>query len=51
MAIAIKGVPVLKEAVAIKFDSKAKVAIAKKSTIKFSTQVEITSKILAKAKI
>lgn len=51
MAIAIKSVPVLKESVAIKFDSKAKIAISKKSTIKFSKEVEISSKILAKAKI
>ncbi len=51
MAIAIKSVPVLKESVATKFDIRAKLAVAKKSTIKFSKQVEISSKILAKAKI
>lgn len=51
MAIAIKSVPVLKKSVAIKFDSRAKNAIARKSTVKFSKQVEILSKILSKAKI
>ena len=50
MAIAINCVPVLKESIAVKFDSNAKIASAKKSTIMFSKQVEISSKILAKAK-
>lgn len=51
MAITIKGVPVLKESAAVRFDSNAQDAIAKKSSVKFSQQVAISSKILAKAKI
>ena len=51
MAIAIKSVPVLKEDVAVRFNSNAQNYIAKKSTVKFSKQIAISSKILAKAKI
>lgn len=51
MAIAIKTVPVLKEKAAVRFDSNAQSSIAKKSSVKFSKQVAISSKILAKAKI
>jgi hypothetical protein len=51
MAIAIKGVPVLKKTAAIKFNNKARVAVSKKSSVKFSDQIEISSKILAKAKL
>lgn len=51
MAIAIKNVPVLKGAEAIRFDANAKVAIAKKSTVKFTKQIQIASNILKKAKI
>lgn len=51
MAIAIKNIPLLKEDVAVAFDSKAEAAIAKKSTIKFSKQLAVSAKILKKAKI
>lgn len=51
MANAIKAVPVLKEDVAISFNKKARAAVAKKSTVKFSKQAAISAKILAKAKI
>ncbi len=51
MAIAIKSVPVLKESVAVQFDSNARESIAKKSSVKFSRQIASASKILAKAKI
>lgn len=51
MAIAIKSVPVLKDEAAVRFDNTAKASIAKKSTVKFSKQVALSSKILAKAKI
>jgi len=51
MAIAIKSVPVLKTSAAVRFDSNAKSSIAKKSSVKFSKQAAVSSKILAKAKI
>lgn len=51
MAIAIKGVPILKDTAAVRFDNLAKASVAKKSTVKFSEQVALSSKILAKAKI
>jgi hypothetical protein len=51
MAIAIKGVPVLKESSAVNFNSKAQISITRKFSVKFSNQVAISSKILAKAKI
>ncbi|WP_196939928.1 hypothetical protein [Sphingobacterium pedocola] len=51
MAIAIKNIPVLKEDAAITFDSNAKAAIAKKASVKFTKQLAVSAKILAKAKI
>lgn len=51
MAIAIKPVPVLKDDDAVRFDSNAEVSIAKKSSVKFSKQVAVSAKILAKAKL
>lgn len=51
MAIAIKSVPVLKEKAAEKFNSTAQASIAKKSSINFTKQIEVYSKILAKAKL
>lgn len=50
MAIAIKSVPILKDKAAEKFNSNATASIAKKSTVKFTKQIEAYSKILAKAK-
>ncbi len=51
MAIAIKTVPVLKEKAAVRFNSSADASIEKKASIKFSKQIAISCKILAKAKI
>lgn len=51
MAITIKGVPVLKKKAAASFNRNAASAEAKKGTIEFSKQIQISSKILAKAKI
>jgi len=51
MAIAIKSIPVLRDKAAQAFTSSATVNTAKKSTVDFSKQVSVTSKILAKAKI
>lgn len=51
MAIAIKSVPVLKDDVAVRFNSNAKISITKKSTVKFSKQLSISTKILEKAKL
>ncbi|MEO9258016.1 MAG: hypothetical protein ABI207_06515 [Crocinitomicaceae bacterium] len=51
MAIAIKSVPVLREEVAVRFDRTARISIAKKSSVKFSEQIAVSSKILKKAKI
>ncbi|WP_367915220.1 hypothetical protein [Leadbetterella sp. DM7] len=51
MAIAIKTVPVLEDSIADEFNSNAKAAMAKKSSIKFSKQIAVSAKILAKAKI
>ncbi|WP_162304953.1 hypothetical protein [Sphingobacterium olei] len=51
MSIAIKNIPVLNEDAAISFDSNAKAAIAKKSSIKFTKQLAVAAKILEKAKI
>lgn len=51
MAITIKNIPVLKESAAARFDSNAIASFAKKSTIKFSKQLALSSKILAKAKL
>ena len=51
MAIAIKSIPVLKDAAATTFTKKIAVSNAKKSSVNFSKQAEIASRILAKAKI
>lgn len=51
MATTIKSVPVLREKAAVRFNSKAEKSIAKKSSVNFSKQAEIASKILKKAKI
>jgi hypothetical protein len=51
MAIIIKSVPVLKNKAAVKFNSNAQLAAAKKSTIKFTKALAVTQNILAKAKI
>jgi hypothetical protein len=51
MAIAIKSVPVLTGSTAKRFNQRAELALKKKHTVDFSKQIEITTKILAKAKI
>lgn len=51
MAIAIKSIPVLNKEVAENFANKIEKNSANKSSIDFSKQSAITSKILAKAKI
>lgn len=51
MAIAIKSIPVLDRDAAIRFNSKADAVSEKKATVKFSKQIQATSRILAKAKI
>ncbi len=51
MAIAIKSIPVLRDKVAQAFSSAVKVNTAKKSTVDFSKQANVASKILAKAKL
>jgi hypothetical protein len=51
MAIAIQSIPVLKKKVAKTFISKANINSAKKSTIDFSKQTMVASKILAKASL
>ncbi len=51
MAIAIKSVPILKKRAAADFNSSANDALSKKSTVNFSKQIAVSSKILAKAKI
>lgn len=51
MAIAIKSIPVLKDKAAVNFTSKVSENSAKKSSIDFSKQSSIASKILAKAKL
>jgi hypothetical protein len=51
MATKIKSIPVLEKTAAIKFDSKARIAVSKKSTVRFTDQIEMSSKIIAKAKI
>lgn len=51
MAIAIKNVPVLKDLEPIRFDAKAKDAVAKKATVKFTKQLQIAANILKKAQI
>lgn len=49
MAIAIKNIPVLKEAVAEKFVADAKANAKKRATIDFSKQVKYAQEILKKA--
>lgn len=51
MAIAIKSIPVLRDKEAQAFASTVTLNIAKKSSVDFSKQVSVASKILAKAKI
>lgn len=51
MAIAIKSIPVLKDKAAATFTQKVSENSAKKSTVNFSKQVAVSSKILAKAKL
>ena len=51
MAIAIKSIPILKEKEAETFSKKVITNNANKHTINFSNQVDISNKILEKAKI
>ena len=51
MAIAIKSVPILKDKAAVTFNNNAEASIAKKSTVKFTKEIAISSRILAKAQI
>jgi hypothetical protein len=51
MAITIKSIPVLKEKAAVTFIKKVTVNTANRSSINFSEQASVASKILAKAKI
>ncbi|MDE3741168.1 hypothetical protein [Maribacter polysaccharolyticus] len=51
MAITIKSIPVLKDKAAAHFNSKIAENNAKKSSIDFSKQTSVASKILAKAKL
>jgi len=51
MAIAIKSIPVLKDKAAVHFTSKVTENSAKKSSVDFSKQSSVASKILAKAKL
>ncbi len=51
MATKIKSIPVLRDKAAQAFISTVKVNTAKKSSVDFSKQVSVVSKILAKAKI
>ncbi|MFT4153954.1 hypothetical protein [Parafilimonas sp.] len=51
MAIAIKTVPVLKDKVSETFNRKAIASAAKKATVKFTKEISISSKILAKAEL
>ncbi len=51
MAIAIKSIPVLKDKVAQTFTATVTVNTAKKSSVDFSKQANVASKILAKAKL
>ncbi|MGG7034476.1 MAG: hypothetical protein ACI7YS_04675 [Flavobacterium sp.] len=51
MAIAIKSIPVLRDKAAQAFTSTVTANTAKKSSVDFSKQVSVASKILAKAKI
>lgn len=51
MAIAIKSIPVLKDKAAVHFTSKVAENSARRSSIDFSKQSSVASKILAKAKL
>jgi hypothetical protein len=51
MAIAIKSIPFLKTAAAVRFDKNAKKAISNKTSINFTKEISVSEKILAKAKI
>ena len=51
MAIAIKSIPVLRDKVAQAFNATVKSNTAKRSTIDFSKQANVASKILAKANL
>lgn len=51
MAIAIKSIPVLKDKAAVHFIEKVAENSAKKSSIDFSKQTTVASKILAKANL
>ncbi len=51
MAIAIKSIPVLRDRVAQAFTATVTVNTAKKSSVDFSKQANVASKILAKAKL
>ena len=51
MAIAIKSIPALKNEAAKAFLDKVSGCTAKKSSVDFSKQADIASKILAKAKL
>lgn len=51
MAIAIKSIPVLKDSAADNFTSRVSENTAKKSSIDFSKQSSVASKILAKARL
>lgn len=51
MAIAIKSIPVLKDQAAVHFTTRVNENSAKKSSIDFSKQTSVASKILAKAKL
>jgi hypothetical protein len=49
VAIAIKSMPVLRDKAALAFTQSVMVNTAKKSSVDFSKQVSVASKILAKA--
>ncbi|TCL67529.1 hypothetical protein EV196_10285 [Mariniflexile fucanivorans] len=51
MAIAIKSIPVLKDRAAQAFTESVRVNTANKSSVDFSKQATVASKILAKAKL
>lgn len=51
MATAIKIFPVLKDSAAVRFDDNTRTSITKKSSVKFSEQIAVSTKILGKAKI
>ena len=51
MAIAISSIPILEGKSALKFVKKEKAASKKKATVNFSKEIELTKKILEKAKL